>query len=36
VVYFYICSLRVKIDLYFAVPLIATVRGVGYKLEASE
>jgi DNA-binding response OmpR family regulator len=32
----YIRSLRVKIDKDFAVPLIATVRGVGYKLEASE
>ena len=32
----YIRSLRVKIDRDFAFPLIATVRGVGYKLEASE
>lgn len=32
----YIRSLRVKIDKDFGVPLIATVRGVGYKLEASE
>ena len=32
----YIRSLRVKIDRDFALPLIATVRGVGYKLEASE
>ena len=32
----YIRSLRVKIDRDFDVPLIATVRGVGYKLEAGE
>ena len=32
----YIRSLRVKIDRDFSFPLIATVRGVGYKLEASE
>jgi len=32
----YIRSLRVKIDRDFAFPLIGTVRGVGYKLEASE
>ncbi|MDR4478241.1 MAG: response regulator transcription factor [Nitrospira sp.] len=32
----YIRSLRVKIDRDFGSPLIATVRGVGYKLETGE
>ncbi len=32
----YIRSLRVKIDRDFTSPLIATVRGVGYKLETGE
>ena len=32
----YIRSLRVKIDRDFSSPLIATVRGVGYKLEVQE
>lgn len=32
----YIRSLRVKIDKDFTSPLIATVRGVGYKLETGE
>ena len=32
----YIRSLRVKIDRDFSSPLIATVRGVGYKLETGE